>query len=132
MRLSATLLLPLVGLATVWAQAAPPPLFPAPSPDEARIGLAALAESALTATAAGGPLIAPLVADRAPADARADTSWRLRARARLASGPSAGWPAAVYLEASPICETGLDRAECWRLSRLELDGAPLPFDAAAR
>ena len=61
MRLSATLLLPLVGLATVWAQAAPPPLFPAPSPDEARIGLAALAESALTATAAGGPLIAPLV-----------------------------------------------------------------------
>ena len=43
-----------------------------------------------------------------------------------------GWPAAVYLEASPICETGLDRPECWRLSRLELDGAPLPFDAAAR
>lgn len=122
MRLSAPLLLPLVGLATVWAQAAPPPLFPSPSPDAARAGLSALAEVAL-----GAPLIAPHVADRA-----ADGAWRLRARAKLSTGPAAGWPAAFYLEATPICETGLDQVACWRLSRLELDGKPLaPTSAAA-
>ena len=115
MRRSAPIFLPLVALAAVWAQAASPPSHPAPSTDVAGAGLAALAEAAL-----GAPLMPPHATERS-----ADGVWRLRGRSRLTAGPEAGWPAAVFLEAAPICATGLDRRDCWRLTRLDLDGAPV-------
>ncbi|MEC9431983.1 MAG: hypothetical protein VYD87_03655 [Pseudomonadota bacterium] len=115
MRRSAPILLSLATLAAVWAQAASPPSRPAPSRDVAGAGLAALAEAAL-----GAPLMPPHATERS-----ADGAWRLRARSRLTSGPETGWPAAVFLEATPVCEADLDRPDCWRLTRLDLDGAPI-------
>lgn len=110
--------------AAVWAHASGPAVAPAtasfrtPGAEAAmRAGLAArlsadlggASDLALTALPAGG--------------------WAFRARVArpmpsLWSGAAPAAPA--YGQAEALCDAGLDRPGCWRITLLEIEGAPAP------
>lgn len=116
MRLSTPLIIVCTALAAIWVQAAAPPppesqLRSQPAPDAARLGF-----SARLSELGAAPLGA------AAAEASTSGLWRLRGRAARRDGPAEGWPAPLYAEADPLCDDRLERAACWRVTRLEIDG----------
>ena len=125
MRLHLTAWLCAAGMAAVWAQAALPP-----APD------ASAAWSSASAAETSGLRAALEAAGLAPSPGLAvargeDGARRLRGRAARLHGPAAGWPAALYAEADPLCDAHLQRPACWRLRLLELDGEALAVPPAA-
>lgn len=117
MRVPAPLLFAVAGFAAVWAEAALPPGSPPPAPAPLPAAEIGLAGALASAGAAPLPGLAAAWGE--------DGVWRLRGRAPSIEGPAAGWPAPLYAEVRPICDAGLERPRCWRILRLELDGAPL-------
>ncbi|MFO7854298.1 MAG: hypothetical protein R6V44_03570 [Paracoccaceae bacterium] len=123
MRVPAPFLFAVAGFAAVWAEAALPPGSPPPAPAALPATEIGLAGALVAAGAAPLPGLAAAWGE--------DGVWRLRGRAPLIDGPAAGWPAPLYAEVRPICDAHLERPRCWRVLRLELDGAPLAPETAA-
>jgi len=105
-------------LAGVWAQASAPP-SPSARPATGPVpGTVADGLSLRLAELGAAPL--PGIS----AVPGADGVWRVRGRTAAAAGPAAGWPAPLYAEAARLCDAELERAACWRVDLIEIDGRP--------
>ncbi len=123
MRLSVTALTVITACAAVWAQASGPATAPAPgsyrSDDlDTRMRAGLRARLADDARLGAAPTLTDLVVGSAP-DAG---GLSFRARTIDASGDAFAVARPVYGRAEARCDVGLERADCWRVTLLEIDG----------